>query len=309
MNIKELPMIEIPIVREAHRFAGQFATEQATPEKSKQVYLNTLAVYAVHRYLQWLQIETDLNQGDSWHPVVRSRLDVADLVIPGRGKLESRPVLPGETAFAVPDEVAEDRIGYLAVQFSDRLDKVQLLGFSPTAVAGVVHLSELRSLEELIDEISKPIPVILSQSLSGVFDIVWQHVEEVLGRLQTNYEHTYQAANTRFQESNFQRAKQIDIGKNQVVILVTITPNREQKIGILVQVKPANKQPYLPANLTLAFLSNTGESIHKFKSNISSKSLQIPGFTANIGDKLIIEITCDNLTVQEAFIIENFIES
>ncbi|MBW4678282.1 MAG: DUF1822 family protein [Desmonostoc geniculatum HA4340-LM1] len=303
MNIKELPMIEIPVGTEAHRFASQFATEQATPEKSKQVYLNTLAVYAVHRYLQWLQMKTDLNQGDSWHPVVRSRLDVADLVIPGRGKLECRPVLPGETAFAVPDEVAEDRIGYLAVQFSDRLDKVELLGFSPTAVAGVVHLSKLRSLEELIDELSKPIPVILSQWLQGNFGQIWQSIKELLTP-QPNFEFIFQRAGVQGSTvSNVQGVKLIDVGTNQVELLVNLRRDTEKIVDILVQIKRANNQLHLPVNLTLALLSDTGQSIYEVESSDSLESLQLPSFTANIGDKFSIQISCDNLTIQEDFLI------
>ena len=151
-------LLEIPLGIEAHRFARQFAAEQSTQQKSKQVYLNTLAVYAAHRYLQWLQIETNLNQSDSWHPVLRSRWDVADLFISEIGeKLECRPVLPGETTIFLPSEVTENRIGYLAVQFSERLDHVQLLGFTNAVNAGVppkqLLISEFQPLETLLNYI------------------------------------------------------------------------------------------------------------------------------------------------------------
>ncbi|MBX9259214.1 DUF1822 family protein [Desmonostoc muscorum CCALA 125] len=180
---------------------------------------------------------------------------------------------------------------------SDRLDKVQLLGFSPTAVAGVVHLSKLRSLEELIDEISKPIPVILSQWLQGIFDGVWQP--------KPNFQvHNYQPA--RVQDStklNVPGVKLIDIGKNQVELLITLIRDTEQKVDIIVQIKPTNKQPHLPANLTLALLSDTGQTIDKVKSSGSSMSLEIPRFTANIDNNFSIQISCDNLIFQEDFVI------
>lgn len=155
MNTNEIALLEVPLGIEAHRLARQFAAEQYTPQKRKQVYLNTLAVYAVHRYLQWLQVDTDLSCSDSWHPVLRNRWDVADLFIPGIGKLECRPVLPGETAFALPLEVTEDRIGYIGVQFSEQLDYVQLLGFAKAMATAIspqqLFISELQPLEKLPD--------------------------------------------------------------------------------------------------------------------------------------------------------------
>ena len=129
MNSTKTAGLTVPLGSLAHALARPFAAEQITPQKGKKTYLNTLAIYAVHTYLKWLQIETEISQGDSWHPLKRALFDVADLVIPGVGKLECRPVLPGETAFSLPPEVTEDRIGYVAVQFNERLNEVQLLGF------------------------------------------------------------------------------------------------------------------------------------------------------------------------------------
>jgi len=156
MNIgNEAGHLKIPLGIEAHRIAKQFASEQVTQQKRKQVYLNTLAVYAVHRYLQWLKIETDLSQSDSWHPVLCSRWDVADLLVPGIGKLECRPVLPGETVISLPLEATEDRIGYLGVQFSEQLDQAELLGFAEAVNASApprqLLVSELQPLETLLN--------------------------------------------------------------------------------------------------------------------------------------------------------------
>lgn len=304
MKTQELPIIEIPLVMEAHKFARQFAREQTTPEKSKQVYLNTLSVYAVHRYLQWLAIDTHLNHGDSWNSVARSRLNVADLVIPGKGKLECRPVLPGETTFAISKEVAENRIAYIAVQFRELLDKVELLGFYSTAADKIVHLNELRSLEELIDELSQPNIVALSQWLQGIFDNAWQAVEEVLGTLPVNSFDSFQQASVSDSlASSIERYKLIDIGVTQVLLLVSITPDTEQTVDVLVQIRPDKNQDYLPANLTLAFLSHTGVSIYQDKSTEHSTSLKIPRFTSNIGNIFSIQISWDDLIIQENFII------
>jgi len=159
MNIAELPLLTVPLELKAHEMARQLAAVQSTVQKGKRVYLNALAVYAVHSYLKWLQIETDLNFSDSFNPAKVALANIADLVIPGIGSLECRPVLPGETAIFLPEEVIENRIGYVGVQFSDRLDSVQLLGFVPSLDSSnppqQIAVAELMPIDALIEQITR----------------------------------------------------------------------------------------------------------------------------------------------------------
>jgi|JI9StandDraft_1071089.scaffolds.fasta_scaffold00953_14 Protein of unknown function (DUF1822) len=151
--------LTIQLTQKAHHDAHKFASKQANSQKVKQVYLNTLAVYAVEDFLKWLGIETDVNAGDSWHSVVRSFQNVADLVIPNLGKLECRPVLPGQTVISLPPEVTEDRIAYIGVQFQEQLNEVQLLGFYPTidpqSPPEAIEITSLQPIETLIDYIDR----------------------------------------------------------------------------------------------------------------------------------------------------------
>ena len=159
MNIAELPLLTVPIELKAHEMARHLAAAQSTVQKGKRVYLNALAVYAVHSYLKWLQIETDFNSSDSFNPAKTALANVADLVITGIGSLECRPVLPGETAIFLPDEVIENLIGYVGVQFSDRLDSVQLLGFAPISNSSnppqQLAVAELMPIDTLIEQITR----------------------------------------------------------------------------------------------------------------------------------------------------------
>lgn len=159
MNIAELPLLTVPIELKAHEMARQLAAVQSTVQKGKRVYLNALAVYAVHSYLKWLQIETHLEGSDSFNPAKTALANVADLLITGIGSLECRPVLPGETSIFLPEEVIENRIGYVGVQFSDRLDSVQLLGFAPTFDSlnppQQFAVAELKPIDALIDQITR----------------------------------------------------------------------------------------------------------------------------------------------------------
>ena len=159
MNIAEIPLLTVPLELKAHELARQLAAVQSTVQKGKRVYLNALAVYAVHSYLKWLQIETDLNFSDSFNPAKVALANIADLVITGIGSLECRPVLPGETTIFLPEEVIENRIGYVGVQFSDRLDSVQLLGFVPSLDSSnppqQIAVAELMPIDALIEQITR----------------------------------------------------------------------------------------------------------------------------------------------------------
>ena len=158
VNSMDTYLLEIPLEQTARNLALQFASEQANPQKGKRVYFNTLAVWAVNYFLEWMELETDIDGGDSWNPAMLAVLDVADLVLPGIGKIECCPVMLGETAISLP-EVRENRIAYLAVGFAEPFDKVKLLGFIP-AVEIVdeteeISLTNLKPVEELLDYLDR----------------------------------------------------------------------------------------------------------------------------------------------------------
>lgn len=159
MDTTQINFLTMPLSRENHETARKFSVQQDQVEKGEQVYLNTLAILGVRSFLNWLGIETDLNAGDSWHSVVRCFQNVADLVIPHLGKLECRPVLPGQTVISLPSEVTEDRIAYIGVQFQEQLNEVQLLGFYPTidpqAPLEEIEITSLQPIETLIDYIDR----------------------------------------------------------------------------------------------------------------------------------------------------------
>lgn len=321
MKGKEMQKTEISLGIEAHRLAGKFAAEQATTERSKQVYLNTLAVYTVHRYLKWLGIETDLSQSDCWNPILRNRWNVADLVVPDIGKLECCPVLPGETTVSLPSEVTEERIGYLAIQFSDRLDQVQLLGFTQTAVAGVLEISRLLSLDELIDAISPSHQteslVNLANWFEGIFDEVWKSIEELLNSQQLAFNPRNLALkssnpddnnNKRGSQEIIERVKEITLGlladSQQLNLVVSIRKEKNQKLGCLFQVYPMNIGEYLPVGLKLKVILESGEAERKVEPGETKESLKIR-LTERPGKLITVQVNLNNDLVTENFILED----
>jgi hypothetical protein len=210
--------ISIPISRADRQLAQRFSQEQPTPEKSEQVYLNTLAVLVVHYYLEMLEIPTNLKSSYCWNPVGRLCANVADLNIPGVGHLECRSLRVGEPVCQVPPEVWHDRLGYVVVQLDRAFSQGTLLGFVPTVSQATLELDRLQSLDALLvrlytfesfevmipslkndnNLVSIPQPersareledrpteenlTRLSQWFDNLFDSGWQAIDELLGR-------------------------------------------------------------------------------------------------------------------------------
>lgn len=129
LNLINDPYLTIPLSTEVHQLARQFASEQNSPAKGKRVYLNTLAVAALHTYLTWVDLPSDLESSYSWHPLQRSAFDCADLYIPALGRIDCVVALPGENQAASP-LAWEDTIAQVLVQFQESLASVNLVGYN-----------------------------------------------------------------------------------------------------------------------------------------------------------------------------------
>lgn len=176
-NVFTSSMIYIPISEHFREFALKFAREQPTTSAQRRVYLNTLAVQVVNYYLQLLEVETDLEAGDSWNAVTRLIDDVADLVIPNYGKLECRVVTGDDSPLVtVPPETWENRIGYVFVKMDQPYLEAQIIGFLGHVEELEVDINQLQPLEDLI----KYLYIIhLRQWLEGIYTQEWLSVEEL----------------------------------------------------------------------------------------------------------------------------------
>jgi len=159
MNLLEDNFITVSLGHEAHNLAKDFASQQANPSVGKKVYLNTLAVWAVHTYLKWMQVETDLSQSNSGNIALSTLGNARDLVIPDLGKIECYPLLPDENQISVTFDLFDESLALVAVQFSQDLTQVNLLGFLP--VLDLEPNQEEISTEDL-------------QPLDDLFDYIWR---------------------------------------------------------------------------------------------------------------------------------------
>lgn len=321
MNSTEL-YFKVPLGQEAHAIARKFAVKQAIPQR-KQTYLNRLAVYAVHSYLKWLQIESVLSTDDSWHSLEQALFNVADLVLPNIGKLECCPVQPGESVISLPLEAMENRIGYVAVQFSDRLAEVELLGFiKATAISGdsqQISIANLQPLDALLDCLpvlvasptftASQIQVNLSQWLDNIFEAGWQTVEELLRTQAMNLD--FSARSTWISKEIYDNsafgvtgAKLINLGiqlaDQQVALMVKFVPKTEIEVDIRLRVCAINNQT-LPPNLQLMVCDETGTCLQA-EARSDDKWIQLE-FNGERGEHFSVKVANGDVSVTEDFVI------
>lgn len=308
---RESAVFTMPLTLKAHQIANQFRQQQPDPQKAKQVYLNTLAVQAVQVYLNWFGIETDLAASDSWNGAMQALADTADLVIRHRGKLECRPMLPGAESCYVPPEVRSDRLGYVAVQFNQELSEATLLGFVPAVTGSEIALQHLRSLDELLDDL-RPVepaesirqPLELRRWLQGVVEMGWQTIDQLLGEPQPAWSFR-SGESLQGLDLPATRGKLLDLKRwsddAPLALVVGLRPVDESSMDIWVRIFPTGNQTYLPPELELLVLDETGSAVMQAQSR-NTEIIQLK-FKGVPGEKFSIQIISGNQRITEAFVL------
>ncbi|MEM6837893.1 MAG: DUF1822 family protein [Cyanobacteria bacterium P01_C01_bin.120] len=294
------------------RQAQSFSLEQRDPEKARQVYLNTLAIQAVCFYCDCMGIETDLEASESWNLVSRTLMDVADLVILGRGRLECRPILPGEEVCLLPPEVQEDRLGYIVVAIDEEAYEAKLLGFSPVFQSRLV-VRQLASLDDALDMLmdEKPISettspgglvpslskgiVYLGQWFADLFDELWQEPTLVLAA-------SYRGAGT-VQESNAvvsrKRAKLLEFGDYRLAIVLQVTQLPDAELNILLRICSADRN-VLPQGLTLQLLDPDGDVALEDQTKQADNAKEFT-FQIDVDSSFSLRLSLGNINITENF--------
>lgn len=298
------------ITAQDHIAAQTFCQQHQDKQKAKQVYLNTLAIRAVDRYLQYFGISTDIEQSASTDPITRHLLDTGALHIVDVGNIECRPVLADATRVYIPAEVHNDRLGYVIVRLDDQLEMAALLGFIPKAMEEYIPLSTLQPIEALLDAASPPIKVFthLSQWLQSSFEAGWQIVDEIF-----NSSHPAMAFRNPSEVLRSKLDKTEDIVRGRVFMLnpsaeetplllaVGINPSAAEEISIWVRVIPAGNHKHLPYDLELKLLDEEGTSLMQAQSReTESIGLQFKGA---LGDRFNVQISSEGASHTEFFVI------
>jgi hypothetical protein len=308
----------VSLLKPAHQLAEKFCQHQSNLQKAEQVYLNTLAIYAVNYHLQCLGFETNWTQSDSWDSMMQTFLDVADLEVNNYGKLECRPVFSDAEAVYVPEEVWEKRIAYVAVQLDESLTEATLLGFAQTVSTQSLNLSELRSLEELPEYLSQfkqeqavREQVNLSQWLRDIFEPSWETIEAIFAPPQAEFAFTtrnpslIKASTPELPVNGVKRGKRFALERlgesEQVAVFVGLSPTASPQLDITVEVCPIGGQPYLPRELQVVILNEQGKAVlHAEAENSEGLEFQ---FSGELGESFSVKVTLGDFSITQEFLI------
>jgi hypothetical protein len=302
-----LNQLMIPLDRPGFARAHHLAAQQATVAKGKQVYLNTLAVWAVHTYLTWLGIESDPAAGEGWQTSLSTVLDGADLMVPGVGRLECRPVLPGTPSFTIPLEATCDRIGYVAVQFHDSLDTVELLGFlepfpadSPCLEPPVIALDDLLPLDALLNALH-PINN-LRQWLQGMgAQDRWQSPRLLVATSR---------GSTAEPGPGVSQARRIDLGESlqqAVVLVIGVRPTQPNTDGqadsltVRLSLYSPRGVDHLPRQLRVSILSDLGLVLREARTREEDLEIGLELTDCRPGEQFSVVLTLGGVSVVEEF--------
>ncbi|MDZ8108197.1 MAG: DUF1822 family protein [Nostoc sp. DedQUE12a] len=311
MNEAKMHKSTVPLSIKAHQLAKKFAAQQLTSEKGKQVYLNILSVYAVHRYLKYLGIHTNLEQSDCWQLSNQVISDIADLVLPDiNQRLVCCPILPGQTHFELPLEVTENLLGYIGVQFSDMLREVELMGFLPVNQVSEeqmvnIGIDELRSLDILIEHIYAAKAAQQAEDITqqpgllnnlkniNIAEIFQQTLKDISSEPAPSY------ATRSLSISTLVTA--INLGSQNILLIAEITPKDLQRQRVSLRLEAIDSEE-LPA-LQLSIIDEY-EHIFPHKIDLETPThIQLQPFIAGIGEAFQVKIVSQEISIVENFVI------
>lgn len=300
----------VPVLlrRTALETAEAFAEEHSDPNKARQVYLNTLAIWAVRDYLSFLGIDTDLTQGDSWQKALRLVDNPADLHVVERGVLECLPISSPASAVSVPLELQIRRLAYIVVELEAPFAEAKLMGFATAndIAQDMLLVEQLRPLRELSQYLSQFHYSPLREWFQGHSSEIWQPPDEVLAM-------RYPAFRFRGQGGTvIKKARIIDL-KGEV--------GSTLKLGLLVAAKPSEKGIYisaqlhsgkadaslaeientLPPGLSLELLSDEGDLLESVSARSSplDNFIQLPPFEGLPNEQYQLRVSLNGLQAIE----------
>jgi Protein of unknown function (DUF1822) len=113
------------------------------------------------------------------------------------------------------------------------------------------------------------------------------------------------AFNTRNANAGIRRGKLLNLGvklgQQSVVLLISINPEPEEKLNILVQLHPTGVQKFLPSNIMLKLQSKSGNSLQEVQARSQDNYIQLQPFKGTSGQRFSLEVGLFETFVKEDF--------
>ena len=306
-------MFSTIIPLETHVIAERFCRYQCRANIAKQVYLNTLAVSTVNLYLNSIGWSTNLKDSDSWNPVLQIMMNVADLLIPGYGKLECRFVLKGDDTVTIPPEVWSERIGYVIVELDESLRSARVIGFARRINQVKLPLELLESLADFPAYLSQQKraevaqPPTLNKWLTNERDLNWHQLEELLDSTSAlNFRSPLNLANKTQDRlsSEVQKVKLIHFSESNniaIALILNIRSKSKEEFDISLTIYNSQTSQFLPKGLEMIITDK--DSFPVMIAQASETETIEFCFSGKLGEFFSIELALNEEIIVESFII------
>lgn len=219
----------------------------------------------------------------------------AQVIIRGFLRYDELMIQGNQPGFQAFDEFCVLSLDRLDTEINHLMVYVQ--HSSPSAIQIPTTLNQATTAS--LQQNSSPVRTRLSRWLQGVLDEGWQTIDRLINP-EANL-----AWSTRHFSSGMKGGKLINLGvqlgEQTVVLLITVAPESEGKIGINVQVLPAQGAQVLPAHLKLTLLSTVDKILQEVQSREHDNYIQLKPFKGKPGTGFNIEVSLNNISVREAF--------
>ena len=110
-----------------------------------------------------------------------------------------------------------------------------------------------------------------------------------------------------FPEADVMRAKLIDLGmrlgRTTVALLVAITEEDDRTFRVHVQLYPAIGERYLPMNIKLSLISESGKNLSESQSRIQERCILLDDIEVERDESFSIRVALDDFSVTENFVV------
>lgn len=140
----------------------------------------------------------------------------------------------------------------------------------------------------------------------NIFDRGWRSADDLLCSKNTK---TFQfRSDSVLNEVCVKGAKLIDLGMQletkSVALLIGLSPQVDNKVGIRVQLYPASGETYLPDNVQLTLLSESGNALQSVESRSYDNYIQLKRFKLPLGKYFSIQVARKDIKIKENFVLE-----
>jgi hypothetical protein len=164
------------------------------------------------------------------------------------------------------------------------------------ATTNSVQIANNIKIQDILQPIKLKISDWLDNNFNSALELGWQTIEMFLTPEKQRFAF-------RSEQAPVKQGKLIDLGVQlggkAVVLLIAIAPETTEKVQIRIQVHPANNDQYLPANLKLSLISETGENLQTVQSRSVDNFIQLGTIKGIKGESFGVSISLENSKITE----------